>query len=259
MGRMTAEQLELLEALVDAYWSNEKGQPKLEFMFYTASQVGTQLQHAPGFGEEGVMSIDLGDVEELAGLGLVSVNYSGTRQGTLVPTAEGRFVVEEQRRLAEVIRADKAISGGGASIRWEAMFPVLEAVMDLYDEARAGENISQPQVCHKLDRPEGDEGVSRAFEAMQEAGYLKGHDEIDQVPGPLTVAPTEKALQLLAGWPADGAVAYERLLAILDKQIEVTDDAVEKGKLKAFRESAANMGQSVAVGVLTKVITGGLE
>ena len=39
--------------------------------------------------------------------------------------------------------------------------------MNLYDQASAGEDVSQMQVARQLEREEGDSGVSRAFEDPQ--------------------------------------------------------------------------------------------
>lgn len=101
-------------------------------------------------------------------------------------------------------------------------------------------------------------------ETTESAGplkYLREADvesrwEIDQVPGPLTVAPTEKALQLLAGWPTSGAAAVEKLLSVIDSQIASAPDEERKGKLRSFRDSVVDMGESVAAEVLVKLLMG---
>jgi len=255
LARITGEQFQLLEKAVDAYWSNEDGQQKHDFHFSTGMGAGTGLQH-PALGDEET-PVDVGDVEELANLGLLNVNWRGDLNGSFRPTAEGKGVVEEQRRIREVVKADRALSGGGgAGIGWEQTLPVLQAIVELYDEAGPGEDVSQPQACQRLERNENDAGVSRAFEVLETSGYVSGGMEIDSLPGPLTVAPTEKALQLLAGWPASGDAAAQKLLSILEERIEQAPDEKEKGKLRALRDSFVDIGEGVAAEVLVKLMTG---
>lgn len=251
MAHMTTEQLALLEKLVDGYWSNSEGEAKEDFYFGASMGQGPTIEHR-SLEEE---ALEVGDLEELAALGLVSVNWENDLSGRVRPTAEGKHVIEEQRRIADIAKADRAISGGGPGIGWEATLPVLEAIVRLYDEADAGEDISQMQVSQKLGRDDGDSGVSRAFEVLQRNRYVEGRTEIDGLPGPLTVAPTEKALQLLAGWPTSGEAALQKLLSILDTRIEAAPDEERKGKLRALRNSLVDIGEGVAAEVLVKLMT----
>ncbi|HEY2717364.1 MAG TPA: hypothetical protein VGI73_14190 [Solirubrobacterales bacterium] len=257
---ITDEQLELLEAIVDAYWtrvSTSTGQ-KIDFTVSTpGGGVGTFIEH-PGL-EPSRLSVDFGDLSELAHKGLIRLEGSRPKSGAMLPTAEGKAVVGEQRRVAAVIRADAAISGGDGSsaIDWEAVFPILKAVVDLYGEAEAGHDVSQMEVNQRLKRDDSDLSTSRAFEVLQRDNYLEGRMSVDQVPGPLTVAPTGRALQLLAGWPADGAVAFERLVASLESRIAESSNDEEKGKLRAVLGALQEIGQDLAASVLAKVIMGG--
>ena len=57
-------------------------------------------------------ALEVGDLEELAALGLVSVNWENDLSGRVRPTAEGRHVIEEQRRIADIAKADRAIWAG---------------------------------------------------------------------------------------------------------------------------------------------------
>jgi len=135
--------------------------------------------------------------------------------------------------------------------------PVLETVVALYDQADAGDDVSQMQVNQRLGREDGDSNTSRAFEVLERGGYVQGTASIDPLPGALTVVPTEKALKLLAGWPADGEVALERLIAALQTQIDSTTDEEEKGKLRRVLDAVQGVGENVAAEVLTKVMMGG--
>jgi hypothetical protein len=254
LARMTGEQLQLLHRAVEAYWSNEDGQPKHDFYFSTGMGARTGLQH-PALGDEEI-AVDVGDIEELANHGLLNVNWRGDLSGSFRPTAEGKQVVEDHRHIQEIVRADRAMSeGGGPGIGWEQTLPILQTIIYLYDEAGPGEDVSQPQVCQKLGRSENDTGVSRAFEVLETSGYVRAGMEIDSLPGLLTVTPTEKALQLLAGWPTSGDAAAQKLLSILDERIDQAPDE-EKGKLRALRDSFVDIGEGVVAEVLVKLMTG---
>ena len=179
--------------------------------------------------------------------------------GRVYPTNDGVQHVEEARRLESIMRADKAIApgSGGSRIAWDVTLPVLEAVVALYGHADAGEDVSQMQVNQRLERDDGDSATSRAFEILERSGYLQGTASIDALPGPLTVVPTERALQLIEGWPADGEVALARLIAALQSQIDSTNDEDEKGKIRRVIDAVQGVGENIAAEVLTKVITGG--
>lgn len=252
MTRITEDQHNLLCQIVDGY-----AEVKEEFYFSTAMGVGTTMQHA---GVEGRESVDHGDIEELWKLGLIDVTPSSVAMsGRLRPTAEGTHHVGEARRLESIARSDNAISSGseGSRVAWDATLPVLEAVVELYDRADAGEDVSQTQVNGHLGREDGDSDTSRSFEVLERGGYVHGTASIDQLAGALTVVPTEKALKLLAGWPADGEVALERLVAALQAKIELTSDEEEKGKLRQVLDAVQGIGENVAAEVLTNVMMGG--
>lgn len=251
--RITEEQLRLLEKLVDAYWSELEGGTKEDFEFWASLGRDPTIEHR-NLEEE---PLDLGDMRELEAQGLVSIGWKNEFSGRGRPTADGKSEVEKQRRIRQVVETDKAISGGcGPGVGWEDTLPILQTVVDLYNEAGPGEGVSQPQVCKRLGRNEGDSGVSRAFEVLERSGYLMGEMEIDSVPGPLTAAPTEKALQLLAGWPSSGDAAAAKLLSILDEQIAHASSEEEKGKLRKLRESVVDIGESITAEVLVKLLSG---
>jgi hypothetical protein len=250
--RITEDQHNLLCQIVDGY-----AEVKEEFYFSTGMGVGTTMQHA---GVEGRESVDHGDIEELWNLGLIAVTPgSAAMSGRLRPTAEGVHHVEEARRLEGIVRADNAISSGsgGSRIAWDVTLPVLEAVVALYGQADAGEDVSQMQVNQRLEREDGNPDTSRAFEVLEQSGYLHGTASIDQLPGALTVIPTERALQLLAGWPADGEVALARLIGALQTKIDSTEDEEEKGQIRRVLDAVQGVGENVAAEVLTKVLMGG--
>ncbi len=256
MARITDEQFELLARIVDAYWTPSAQGQKLDLVYISASGSLTFLDH---HAIEGRPQIDYPDLEELESHSLVVLKPSRERSGSLYPTADGKHLVEEQRRIEQITRADAAIGdgSGGSRISWEATLPALQAVVDLYAQVGAGEDVSQMQVNQRLERKDGDSDTSRAFEVLERGEYFEGTTSIDGLPGALTVVPTEKALQLLAGWPADGAVALERLVGTLQARIDASSDEDEKGRLKRVLNAVQGVGENVAAEVLTKVMLGG--
>jgi hypothetical protein len=248
--RITEDQRDLLSQIVDGY-----AEVKEEFYFSTGMGIGTTMQQARVKGRE---SVDHGDIEELRSFGLIDLTPgTSPMSGRFRPTAEGIHFINEQRRLDAIAKADQATGSGGLGVSWEATLPVLQAVVDLYNEASAGQDVSQVHVNQRLGREEKDPDTSRAFEVLERAGYLEGKAGVWQLPGSLLVAPTEKTLQLLAGWPASGAVVYERLIGGLKAQIDATADEEEKGRLKRALDAMQGIGEGVAVEVLTKVMMGG--
>lgn len=255
---ITGEQLQLLEAIVDAYWTrvSESTGQKIDFTLSTkGGSQGSSIEH-PGL-PSSPFSVDFGDLDELIHKGLVRLRGTRPKSGTITPTAEGRSLVEAKRQVEAIVRADRAISPGGRSgIGWDDTLSVLQAIVDLYPDAPPGLGVQQRAVNERLERGEDDLDTSRKFEMLEQAGYVKGFLETDQVPGPLMAAPTEKALKLLAGWPADGAIAVERLLVALQARIDASADEEEKGKLRNVMDSVLAIGQELAADVLAKVITG---
>jgi hypothetical protein len=250
--RISEDQYNLLSQIVDGYAT-----VKEEFYYSTASG-GTTIQQPSVDGET---YIDYPDLEQLGASGfLVMTPQDGVAMtGRVYPTNDGVQHVEEARRLEGIMRSDKAIApgSGGSRISWGVTLPVLEAVVALYGQADAGEDVSQTQVNQRLERDDGDSATSRAFEILERSGYLQETASIDALPGPLTVVPTERALQLIEGWPADGEVALARLVNALQTQIDSTNDEDEKGKIRRVIDAVQGVGENVAAEVLTKVIMGG--
>lgn len=251
MPRMTDDQHNLLREIVDGH-----AQVKEEFYYSTAGD-GTTMQQPS---VEGERAVDYPDIEQLSQLGFISLTPQEglAMTGSLYPTGDGIHEVEERRRIESIVRTDGAISEGDRmGIGWDDTLPVLQAVVELYPDAPPGLGVLQARVNERLGRDEGDLDTSRKFEMLAEAGYVKGYLESDQVPGPLMAAPTEKALKLLKGWPADGAVALERLVVALEARIDASGDEEERGKLRSVLAAIQAVGQELAAEVMAKVILGG--
>ena len=97
-----------------------------------------------------------------------------------------------------------------------------------------------------------------ALQSLARGDYVDVTDDgPDQADGPRLFALTDKALQLVAGWPSTtGEAALQKLLAELDERIEAEPDEEKRGKLVSLRDGLLDVGNDVAAGVLTKVLTG---
>lgn len=251
MPRITEDQQALLGQIVDGYAT-----VKEEFYYSTASD-GTTI-HQPSV--DGESYIDYPDLEELGAFGFVSMTPQAgvAMTGRVYPTSNGIHHIDEARRLESIARADGPPPSDSrpSRIAWNAVLPVLQVVIDLYGQAEAGEGVPEAHVNQRLEQEGRECDASRALEILERGGYLEASGGIDQISGAVMVAPTDRALQLLAGWPADGAVAVERLIEALRTQIDETSDEAEKGKLKRVLDAVQGVGESVTAEILTKVITG---
>jgi hypothetical protein len=258
---ITQEQMELLRDIVDAYWTPDESGRKHDFMIYTAGGgAGTTIQHAalpggPRTVEKGERSVDAPDLDELEANQFIRLEGT-SRSGSMHPTTLGQQAVREHRQLEHIARTgsgDMAASASGSGVGWRDTLPVLEAVVELYPQAPPGFGVSQMRVNQRLGREEEDLRTSRAFE-MLDGTYIEGRMKTDQVPGPLMAIPTERALQLLAGWPGDGVVAFERLISALESQIAAATDEVERSKLRAVLDAVRGVGEGIVAEILTRVI-----
>jgi hypothetical protein len=69
---------------------------------------------------------------------------------------------------------------------------------------------------------------------------------------------TPLGYQAVRGWPSGSADTYiEALIAALEKQISVTADPDEKGKLEGIRDGLLSIGREVLVRVVTEAASTG--
>jgi hypothetical protein len=135
---------------------------------------------------------------------------------------------------------------------WDTeMRPVLDAVYRIVStEEGAEEGASQQEINAELGREPSDRATSLALEALARNGYLTG-PEVDEPPGPVWSHPTEKALQLVAGWPAGAAdAAVSKLLALAELRIVEASTAEERGRWERVREGLLSFGRDVLVEVV---------
>jgi hypothetical protein len=142
-----------------------------------------------------------------------------------------------------------------------AIIPVLEAAYECSGEPEGFADLGEVDVDalnRRLGRERHDPGTTAALRSLKSSGYVQVTDGgPDQVDGFRLFALTDKALQLVAGWPSTtGEAALAKLVAELNERIGAEPDEEKKGKLVRLRDGVLDVGKEVAAGVLTKVLTG---
>jgi hypothetical protein len=142
-----------------------------------------------------------------------------------------------------------------------AILPVLEAANECSCEPEGFANLGEVDVDavnRHLERKRHDPRTVAALRSLARGGYIEVTDGgPDQVDGPRLFALTDKALQLVAGWPSTtGEAALQKLLAELEERIDAEPDEEKRSKLVKLRGGLVDVGKDVAAGVLTKIFTG---
>ena len=96
--------------------------------------------------------------------------------------------------------------------------------------------------------------VQVALRRLYDAGYVDGFDVTSM--GPIgfeimNLKLLEPALRVVGIWPS---VAYDELLATLERRIEQEPDPDRRGKLERLRDGVLDVGKSVATSVITEVV-----
>jgi ParB-like chromosome segregation protein Spo0J len=249
------EQVTLLRTLADAYQVPHDTLGKLE-PIYSQSSAGTHVQHHAINGE---IQVDMGDLHELNSLGLIEMRQTGDLVGDLRVTAAG------YSHLAELGHRERAMSAppsGGATLAmdWDSeVSEVLAAVHTAWSAAPSELGVTQAAINAELGRAADDPRTALILRKLEQgpspyvATTLPGKEE--QV-GPLCCEPTNRALEIFAGWPAtDGEAALGKLLAELDMQIEEAEGSERKALVK-IREGFGEVGKGTAAGLLVKLLAG---
>lgn len=136
---------------------------------------------------------------------------------------------------------------------------VLAAVHTAWSAAPSELGVTQAAINAELGRAADDPRTALILRKLEQgpspyvATTLRGKEE--QV-GPLCCEPTNRALEIFAGWPAtDGEAALGKLLAELDMQIEEAEGSERKALVK-IREGFGEVGKGTAAGLLVKLLAG---
>lgn len=96
--------------------------------------------------------------------------------------------------------------------------------------------------------------VVRALKAI-ESGHLVDVAWTMPAMGARVRKVSGEARQIVGAWPSADS-ATDRLLALIEQQIEATTDDAKRSQLEAFREGAAGVGRDVLVSLLSKMLLG---
>lgn len=156
--------------------------------------------------------------------------------------------------LARVKARGRTESTG--TLDWSAdVLPVLIAACEASYDSTPELGATRSEIAMRLDAEPDEIDVARILFHLVEAGYLvdtaahlraMGEDGL-----PKAVRPTEKALQLAAGWPSGPAdhIAAQ-LVAALDERIDRAEGE-ERSRLVRLRDGITGIGRDVLVAVLT--------
>jgi hypothetical protein len=232
--RLSSELQALIKAFAAAYVQPLPSNGlKDSITFYTSSD-GTAAQHH-GL-PDGGLPVSMGDLEELAAFGLIDIRYgSSEMQGTFRVTSDGNYAVEQIEDHEHAIAVATVVPGDGEAIGldWATeVLPVLQAVHASWSKSPSADGISQHAVNAELDRAPDNAATSVVLRKLEEAGYVRGTRSIEDT-------------------------ALARLIMVLQAQIDVEPDPIQKGKLRKVLEGIQDVGEGVMAGVLTNMIAGG--
>jgi hypothetical protein len=114
----------------------------------------------------------------------------------------------------ELPRADLALE-------WETrVLPVLQAVARAYSKQPSELGVSTQAIADEVGSDSDMEAIGLLLAELERSRYIEEMMGNDDVTGPAWCRLAEKGLQVTAGWPtSSGAVAFERLIALVDARI----------------------------------------
>ena len=257
---------EVLTELVraDRALREEQGD-QASFRFVSPYSRQPRLRHN-GFhlaGQDGTLQVARQEIEELHAAGFIRVDVRKTRMPAsgevkaythekwlIDVTPDGAARVDLLERAAGDERAEDHIAG--PELEWATnVLPVLQAARQAAEAAPVDTGASQDAVNEPLGREAGDEVTARVLHELEQADYIRETLEIGQGVGPARFVLTEKALQVVAGWPGGGAdAAYERLVALLEERIAAAATPEERSRWERARDAVLSIGRDVLVELL---------
>jgi hypothetical protein len=243
----------------------EERNDRASFRFVSPYSRNPRLRHN-GFhltGQHGSLHVDRQEIEELKAAGFIRVDVQKTRMpataGVKAYTVEQWLIDVTPEGAARVDLLERAVAGGqggggaaGPELEWATnVLPVLQAARQAAEAAPPDMGASQDAVNELLGRGAGDETTARVLHELEQAGYIRETLDFDQGIGPTHFVLTEKALQVVAGWPGGGAdAAYERLVALLEEQIAEAATPEERSRWERARDALLSVGRDVLVELL---------
>jgi hypothetical protein len=241
--------------LVQLAAADAAARPKRPPFFFAKAGGMTQTVSHPGFTEDQIAceEADILDLEEAAYL-----RFHPSERGIVFDVTDAG-----RKRAGELEHAFHSGTGGLDSVDhaldWSTrVLPTLSAAARAYSRAPSPLGVRTGAVLEEL-ASDADEGaVTIVLEELVRSGYLEETLSADQLPGPAAVRLTEKGLQVTAGWPtASGEVALDRLITMIEQQIEAATTEDQRSRWENLRDGVAGVGRDVLVGVLTAAAQAG--
>lgn len=202
--------------------------------------------------DDSMPTVTRDDIDELHDLGWIDLDYAGSGDYLVRPTADGRRNLRTYQR--EKARSERRPQQA-VDLSWPAVRPVLHAVVDLWTAAGAplGGYVAMRSIAERLSVPPDDLATARAIEALARNDWLDASydDETDE----LEAMPTMRGLAARRGWPGgDPEVAAERLLATLDEVAELAADDDTRGWATRARDTLMEVGTKTLAEVVSKSV-----
>jgi hypothetical protein len=167
MAELSERLQDILVAIVGAYRSELESGRRETLMHLRIGGIRETIQHHAW--PDDAPEIWRADLEELHDLGLVDIEFR-ERAWMVRPTAAAVAAVEQYER--ELLRQESARP---VDLRWDAVRPVLHAIVDVWEEGGASANMAIPLglVASQLGRDATDLGLVRAIEQLAVGGWVE--------------------------------------------------------------------------------------
>jgi hypothetical protein len=149
-----------------------------------------------------------------------------------------------------------------AVTRWsDEILPVLEAAHRVSLRNLTDPFISVAAVDDELGREANDPRTARALHDLAETGYF----DVTTSPAMGSITPaifrlSEKALQIVAGWPSIGGESFfTRMLAELDERVAAASTTEERTRLERLRDGLVGVGRDVFTNVVSAAAEGAVR
>jgi hypothetical protein len=257
------DSLAILRALAEAHATPDPRSGSREPIWYLMHIGGADLHHHAL--PDPAPQCDEAVLQELASQGLLYIDYR-EHHWNLVPTAEGRRIIEQHKRVenlqpvADVRPLVEAVREQAASTNkfaWPAVRPVLTALRGYWESGGfSPHGIQVPALVDSV--PEQHRDLFAAtVRALIENDYVRSGSELAAFGLPVEVVLTDRAHRILDGWPGAGPdELVENLLAVLTKAAAFEMDPGRRSRLERFAETVREIGVSTVGEVLAKVMMG---
>lgn len=265
MVRPTAT--EALIVFVDAHEIPHPNTGHREPILFIQTMGGGGIQHH-GIPQESTPEVDEALIEEMHSDGTISIDYNSGGSLSITPTALGRQLAKEHKRVTGsdssgnfdgVLAAIAEQHTAAAKLAWPAVRPFLSALRDHWEAEGLSPHGISLIALFKVTPDEHDDLALATLRALLADGYLRPTSAMawGDPPMPAEVQFTDRSRQALDGWPgADPPDLVANLLAVLAEEAAAEPDDARKRRLLRVAETVRELGVDIAGNVLSQVITG---